>query len=109
MRQPIQRLAQRRTAARQTGTYTFWYRRPHATGQVSAWMLSQSAEEAAFLTTAGNAPRLGEQLELAQPHKAQALADGAPQEPDRHLPKYARVVRLGEPQGVTRRVAIRFD
>jgi hypothetical protein len=72
-------------------------------------MLSQSAKEAAFLTAAGNAPRLGEQLELTPSRKIQALAEGATPATSDHLPRFGRVVRLGKPDGTTRRVAIQFE
>jgi hypothetical protein len=72
-------------------------------------MLDQDAEQAAFLTNAGEAPRVGEQLELTNPSTAHVAADGAPGGHAANLPRYGRVVRLDDPQGVTRRVAIQFE
>jgi len=67
-------------------------------------MLHQSEEEAAFLTAAGDAPRVGEQLELTALYEAEDL-----RRPSSQLPRFGRVVQLHDPQGTTRRVAIRFE
>jgi hypothetical protein len=109
MTQPTQRLAQRRRNTLESGTCTFWYRRPHAVEPVSAWMLNRSAEEAAFLTSAGDAPRVGERLELAEVDRGAQHEPGSASGAGPHLPRFGRVVRLDEPQGTTRRVAIRFE
>ena len=104
MTQPPQRLAQRRANVEEFGTFTFSYRRPHRPGQVSAWMLDRSAEQAAFLTSTSDAPEVGEHVELAatDPICPEAAAGPA-------LPRFGRVIRLDAPQGTTRRVAIRFE
>jgi hypothetical protein len=109
MPQPLQRLAQPRTNVDELATFTFSYRRPHSPTQVSAWMLNRSADEAAFLTTAGDAPKVGERLELTEVAVADTVAaDESPAE-ESHLPQFGRVVRLEGLQGTTRRVAIRFE
>jgi hypothetical protein len=109
MKPSTQRLAQRRSDDHQTGTFTFWFRRPHAAKAVGAWMLDQSNEEAAFLTTAGDAPRVGEQLELTAACESGFRSTEYPHGPGSRLPRFGRVVRLDDPQGVTQRVAIRFE
>ena len=107
--QPPQRLAQRRDNTQAGGTFTFWYRRPRAAKQVGAWMLNSGAKEAAFLTTAGDAPAVGERLELTGPDRTGRTTAGRSRESEPHLPRFGRVVRLDTPQGITRRVAIRFE
>lgn len=72
-------------------------------------MLDQTREEAAFLTTAGDAPRVGEQLELTGSKEVNVASAEDQREPSPNLPRLGRVVRLDDPQGVTRRVAIRFE
>ncbi len=72
-------------------------------------MLDQSGEEASFLTTAGDAPHLGEQLELTASCDANRRGTNDRCGPNKHLPRFGRVVRLDDPQGATRRVAIRFE
>lgn len=109
MRQPSRRLAERRIEERCGGTFTFWFRRPNATGHVGAWMLNQNTREAAFLTSAADAPGLGEQLELRQSLEAEVAALEHSRRPRFRLPRLGRVVRLGDPQGATLRVAIRFE
>jgi len=109
MKQAVQRVAERRDSQHQSGSFTFWFRRPHARRQVGAWMLNQGDGEAAFLTSARDAPRIGETLELTELCKTSPTTpEPVPQELA-YLPKFGRVVRLDRPQGVTRRVAIQFD
>jgi hypothetical protein len=72
-------------------------------------MLNQSANGAAFLTATGEAPRVGEELELTGWHNAFAQP-GEPNPNERSLlPQSARVVRLDEPQGMTQRVAVQYE
>ena len=72
-------------------------------------MLKQEAGEAAFLTTALDAPTIGERLELSEPSAATPpiLGDQGTFTP--HLPRFGRVIRLDDPEGVTCKVAIRFE
>ena len=109
MRQPSRQLAERRIEERCPGTFTFWFRRPNATHHVGAWMLNQNASEGAFLTSAADAPGVGEQLELRQSLEAEVAALEHSQRPRFRLPRLGRVVRLDDPQGATLRVAIRFE
>ena len=109
MSQPLQRLAQPRTNIDELATFTFSYRRPHSATQVSAWMLNRSADEAAFLTTAGDAPKVGERLELTEPCIADGVAADDSLLEGSRLPQFGRVVRLEDLQGTTQRVAIQFE
>jgi hypothetical protein len=109
MTQAAQRLAHRRTETQQSGAFTFWFRRPYTARHIGAWMLDRDADEAAFITTAGDAPSVGEQLELSEPYLANPRDGQQHREPIAQLPKFGRVVRLDDPQGDTRRVAIRFE
>lgn len=109
MRQPTQRLAQRRSDAQAAGAFTFWFRRPHTAKHIGAWMLTRGAEEAAFLTIVGEAPRLGEQLELTGSDNAGLSVTEPPSGSGARLPRFGRVVGLDDPEGMTRRVAIRFE
>ena len=72
-------------------------------------MLNRSTEEAAFLTNSGDAPRVGERLELAEADRSGLTGSGSATGGGPHLPKFGRVIRLDDPQGTTRRVAIRFE
>lgn len=72
-------------------------------------MLDRDADHAAFITTAGDAPSVGEQLELSEPYLANPCDRQEEREPIAQLPRFGRVVRLDDPQGDTRRVAIRFE
>lgn len=109
MTRPSQRLAQRRTEGQQTGAFTFWFRRPHAVKHAGAWMLNQSAREAAFLTAAFNAPRVGERLELSEPESADLAVSDRPSDHAGHPSRFGRVVQLCDSPGTTRRVTIQFE
>jgi hypothetical protein len=102
-------MAQRRTAPTDAGTFTFWFRRPNAPAPVSAWMLKKEEEEAAFLTTASEAPKVGERLELSEQELLSRRVRGIADQGNPHMPRFGRVIRLDDTQGTTRRVAIRFE
>ena len=72
-------------------------------------MLDRRGEEAAFLTTASDAPRVGERLELAESETVGLTKRESARETGTYLPRFGRVVRLDDLQGATRRVAIRFE
>lgn len=94
----------RRRHPRRPAAYTFWVQRTDVRTRSGAWMLDISSSGAAFLATSEHAPRVGERLELAEMHSADRFVrDGA-----LPLPPVARVVRVDESAGVTRRVAVRF-
>lgn len=102
-------MAQRRTAPTEAGTFTFWFRRPNKPTPVSAWMLKKESEEAAFITTAAEAPAVGERLELSEQDLVARRTLGGADGSNPHMPRFGRVIRLDDPQGTTRRVAIRFE
>jgi hypothetical protein len=109
MRQPTQRLAERRTPGRESGSFTFWFRRPNSGRHIGAWMLNHNESGAAFLTAARDAPRVGEKLELTELRQF-SLANPEPVPPSAaRIPQFGRVVRLDDAEGVIQRVAIRFE
>lgn len=99
--QPTHRTVRRRTKQSDEGTFTFWFRRPYADEHVGAWMLSQTANSASFLTSTAHAPAVGEELELTEPANSANSA--------RSIPKTGRVVKLDNSPGGARRVDVRFD
>jgi hypothetical protein len=68
-------------------------------------MLDISTKGAAFLTPAAEVPALGTRIELLEMQSPDPLVreDAGP------LPRCARVLRHDEAQGITRRVAVRFE
>jgi len=96
---------ERRCEPRRCAAYSFWYRRPNALELSSAWLLNVSNGGAAFLATPADTPVVGEKIELEEMYSANRLVqEGAPP-----LPRHARVLRVEDPQGATRRVAVRFE
>ncbi len=98
-----QRTVNRLSADRRNQAFTFWYRRQYGDRHVGAWMLERDEHQARFITSAEQAPRVGETLELTEPVDAAAAGS-----PTAHLPRYGRVIGLDN-LGQTRRVAIRFE
>lgn len=96
---------ERRRHPRQPQAFAFWIRPEHSDGRISAWMLDVSAEGAAFLTSAGKAPAVGERVELIE----MLTRDRTVREAACPLPAYARVTRHDDSDGVVRRVAARFE
>ena len=72
-------------------------------------MLKREEEEAAFITTASEAPKVGERLELSEQDLFTLRPGSIAGMDNPHMPRFGRVVRLDDPQGSTRRVAIRFE
>ena len=104
MPQPSRFAEDRRRHPRRPAAYTFWVQRTEVRARLGAWMLDISSSGAAFLATNENAPRVGERLELAEMYSADRFVrEGA-----LPLPPVARVVRVDESAGVTRRIAVRF-
>ncbi len=68
-------------------------------------MLDISTKGAAFLTPAAEVPAVGMRIELIEMQSPDPLVreDAGP------LPRYARVLRHDDAQGITRRVAVRFE
>ena len=104
MSHPSRFIEDRRRHPRRPAAYAFWVQRTDVPTRLSAWMLDISSSGAAFLAACEHTPRVGERLELAEMHSADPFVrEGA-----LPLPPVARVVRLDESAGVTRRVAVRF-
>ncbi|MCK4343586.1 MAG: PilZ domain-containing protein [Phycisphaerae bacterium] len=100
---PIQ--AERRRDPRQPQAFAFWIRPVSSPNRVSAWMLDVAAGGAAFLTAIDEAPPVGERVELLEMHTTDRMVrEGAAP-----LPPFARVVRHDDSDGITRRVAVRFE
>lgn len=68
-------------------------------------MLNVSARGAAFLSIAGDAPHVGERIELSEMYSA----NRAVREAVFPLPPHARVLRVDDADGATRRVAVQFE
>lgn len=68
-------------------------------------MFNLSAGGAAFLTSAEKTPAVGEFVRFREMYSEDRLVrDGSPA-----LPEHARVLRVDDAEGVTRRVAVRFE
>lgn len=72
-------------------------------------MLKAEAGEAAFITSTLDAPLIGERVEICEEQANGFGAASAASSRGPHMPRFGRVIRLDEPQGTTRRVAIRFE
>lgn len=105
MEQSERSYEERRRDPRRPMAFSFWFRPTASTEHSSAWMLNTSAGGAAFLTVAGDAPDVGERLELTEMYSANRLV----REKTPQLPSYARVVRVDDTHGATRRVAVQFE
>ena len=105
MSQPLDQYHDRRAEGRRLAAYAFWFHPVGGAGRASAWMLNESAGGAAFLTAVQDAPAVGQRLRLTEMHSP----DETVREEHRPLPAFARVVRREDEEGVTRRVAVRFE
>lgn len=105
MPQPLDQYYERRDDPRQSAAFAFWFQPTDGETRSSAWMLNHSAGGAAFLTAAPEAPLVGERIRLSEMHSPDRLV----REENPPLPAYARVIRRHDEDGVTRRVAIRFE
>lgn len=96
---------ERRSEPRYPKAFAFWIRPTGALQRTSAWMLDLSTRGAAFLAPAAEVPALGARIELIEMLSPDRLVrEGAGP-----LPPFARVLRHDDAQGVTRRVAVRFE
>jgi hypothetical protein len=96
---------ERRSDPRNPTACAFWFRQVPGGQLTSGWMFNHSAGGAAFLAAAADAPEPGDRLTLSDMYcPDRFVRDRCP-----FLPRYARVVRLDHEDGVTRRVAIRFE
>lgn len=96
---------ERRSEPRYPKAFAFWIRPLGALQRTSAWMLDLSTRGAAFLAPAAEVPAVGARIELIEMLSPDRLVrEGAGP-----LPPFARVLRHDDAQGVTRRVAVRFE
>jgi hypothetical protein len=105
LEQPSPSAAERRHDRRQSKAFAFWVRPEGESQRISAWMLDIGIGGAAFLTASEQAPPVGQRLELYEMLTRDRLVreDAAP------LPPFARVIRHDPSEGVTRRIAVRFE
>lgn len=96
---------ERRRERRWPAAFAFWFQ-PDATDErTSAWMLNISSQGAAFLTAAAEAPVVGQRLRLLE----MLAHDRVVRQAHGLLSRFARVLRIDDTEGVTRRVAVRFE
>lgn len=95
---------ERRQDTRHPASFAFWYQRPEAELPCAAFMLNVSTGGGAFLASSAELPSVGERLELAEMYSAGHLPGNMP-----GLPRHARVIRVDDPDGELRRVAVRFE
>jgi hypothetical protein len=96
---------ERRCHPRQPKAFAFWFAAADPARRCSGWMLNTSEGGAAFLTARGQAPRVGERIALAE----MVACDRVVREDDGPLPPFARVLRHDDTEGITCRVAVRFE
>jgi hypothetical protein len=104
MPQPASPLRERRIDVRRPAAFPFWITSVGGT-TASAWMLNLSDGGAAFLVARNQAPQVGERLVLAE----MFCRDSTVQAATPPLPPRARVLRIEDDEGTTRRVAVRFE
>ena len=105
MSQAPEHINQRRHEPRRPAAFAFWFYPPEANGRASGWMFNLSAGGAAFLTSADKTPAVGEFVRFREMYSEDRFVrDGSPA-----LPEHARVLRVDDAEGVTRRVAVRFE
>ena len=105
MSQAPRPIPERRRECRRPTAFAFWFERRPRAERASGWMLESAASSASFLTAASAAPALGARLQLVEMFSRDRLV----REDGPELPRFARVVRVEEPDGATRRVAVRFE
>lgn len=101
----MQQHIDRRHDQRQPKAFALWLSPEGSHHRISAWMLDVSAGGASLLTAAEQAPPIGHRVGLLEMHTGDRMVreDGLP------LPTSARVVRHDDAEGVTCRVAVRFE
>lgn len=105
VRQPVPIPTERRKDPRYPQAFAFWICPEEGYPRTSAWMLDMSAGGAAFLTAAAEAPPIGARIRLVEMQTHDRLVrEGAVT-----LPAFARVLRHDGGEGLTRRVAVRFE
>jgi hypothetical protein len=96
---------ERRCEPRRPAAFALWVEPESARTRASAWMLEIAGRSAAFLTAAADAPAAGARLRLVEMFSQDPMV----REDSPVLPRFARVLRVDEAPGVTRRVAVRFE
>lgn len=96
---------ERRRDPREPKAFAFWIRRLDTMRRTSAWMLDMSIGGAAFLVDAVDAPPVGERIELLE----MLTADREVREGSLPLPRFARILRHDEAQGITTKIAAQFE
>ncbi|TWT44683.1 hypothetical protein RAS1_10980 [Phycisphaerae bacterium RAS1] len=102
---PALKVAERRRDKRTPAAFGFWYQAGADAERRSAWMLNTSVGGAAFLTAAETAPAVEDLLLLTEMHTNDDLV----REHAGGLPRAARVLRIEAGEGLTRRIAVRFE
>jgi hypothetical protein len=103
--QSTQRAIERRTGRRESAAFAMRYHRDGGEAWTGAWVVDLSPSGAAFLAMDENAPQVGDQLELdefAQRDPGMPQAGSA-------LPRRARVTRIDDLPGLTRKIAVAFE
>ncbi|MBI5866227.1 MAG: hypothetical protein HZB38_17290 [Planctomycetes bacterium] len=97
----MNRLAERRRERRNVAGFTLDFQRSGTHSWTPAWVVDCSGAGAAFLTMDENAPELGERIVLGRTSGVPIL-NGA-------FPSSARVTRIDDSPGLTRKIGIVFD
>lgn len=105
MRQPSQAKPERRSEPRQPKAFALWLRPDGSPQPISAWMLDACSGGAAVLTGVDRVPAVGRRLELLE----MPSGDPTVREQGGQLPRFARVLRHDDSDGMVRRVALRFE
>ena len=105
MRQPAYPGRDRRSDPRQPMAFAFWIRPVGSAARHSAWLLDVSAGGAACLVPADQVPAVGRRVEFVEMPTIDPLVRAG----TLLLPAFARVLRHDEQEGLTRRVAVRFE
>lgn len=105
MQQAAPTYSERRRDPRVPKAFALWLCPLPGARRLSAWMLDMSAGGAALLTDAREAPPVGQRVELSE----MVTPDRIVREGATPLPRYARVIRHDDSDGLVRRIAVRFE
>lgn len=105
MPQAKESVHERRREPRHPAAFAFWFSAEESRPPASAWMLNVSDSGAAFLTSAERAPQPGARIRCEE----MFCRDRLVREEHLRLPALARVLRVDDERGITRRVAVRFE
>ncbi len=95
----------RRSDRRLPAAFAFWFQPGPERPRASGWMLNISAGGASFLTSADSVPAADARIALREMFAPNWLIRQLSAE----LPAVARVLRVEDEAGMTRRVAVRFE